>query len=222
MSREKPGCLLICSAHQKGVTAQSFIHSFTLTSSAFNVFLTTPGGAPVEFVNIDDSNRQWITDFRSKGLSNPHKLEEIDSSKFMTLVIPDSPGALFDLSNNAELAGIINSFTRDKKPMCAIGYGVAALFSTLDIHSQKWYFDKHSLTAPSHAEILKREDFPSLPIVPPDFIRKHGGTYSASPDPSSLYVVVDNFLVTGQNEQSTLTGVQNLILLSNARLARTR
>lgn len=86
----------------------------------------------------------------------------------MTLVIPDSPGALFDLSNNAELAGIINSFTRDKsndnmfpyqylfyfllpptEPMCAIGYGVAALFSTLDIHSQKWYFDKHSLTAVS-------------------------------------------------------------------------
>ena len=32
----------------------------------------------------------------------------------MTLVIPDSPGALFDLSNNTELAGIINSFTRDK------------------------------------------------------------------------------------------------------------
>lgn len=33
----------------------------------------------------------------------------------------------------------------------------------------------------------------------------------------SLHVVVDNFLVTGQNEQSTLTAVQNLILLSNAR-----
>lgn len=26
-----------------GVSAQSFIHSFTLTSSAFNVFLATPG-----------------------------------------------------------------------------------------------------------------------------------------------------------------------------------
>lgn len=42
-------------------------------------FSLPPKGAPVEFVNIDDSNRQWITDFRSKGLSNPHKLEEIDS-----------------------------------------------------------------------------------------------------------------------------------------------
>ena len=31
-----------------------------------------------------------------------------------------------------------------------------------------------------------------------------------------LYVVVDDILVTGQNEQSTLTAVQNLILLSNA------
>ena len=32
-------------------------------------------------------------------------------------------------------------------------------------------------------------------------------------------MVVDSNLVTGQNEQSTLTAVQNLILLSNARCA---
>ena len=31
------------------------------------------------------------------------------------------------------------------------------------------------------------------------------------------YVLVDSHIVTGQNEQSTLTAVQNLILISNAR-----
>lgn len=31
------------------------------------------------------------------------------------------------------------------------------------------------------------------------------------------HVVVDSHVVTGQNEQSTLTAVQNLILISNAR-----
>ena len=35
--------------------------------------------------------------------------------------------------------------------------------------------------------------------------------------PGSLHVVIDNYLVTGQNDQSTLTAVQNLILLNNAR-----
>lgn len=104
---------------------------------------------------------------------NPHNfityhIFPCPGSKFMTLVIPDSPGALFDLSNSTELASIINSFTRDKsnqrikinltrcplppppiEPMCAVGFGVAGLFSTLDLHSQKWNFDKHSLTAVS-------------------------------------------------------------------------
>ena len=35
--------------------------------------------------------------------------------------------------------------------------------------------------------------------------------------PENVHVVVDNHLVTGQNIQSTLTAVQNLILISNAR-----
>lgn len=221
MSREKPSCLVVCSGHQKGVSAQSFIHSFTLTSSAFNVFLATPGGTAVEFVDIDDTNRQWIADFRSKVLSNPHKLEEMDSSKFVALVIPSCPGALFDLNSNQELAAILNAFIREKKPICAVGYGVAGLFSTLDMHTQQWSFKHHSLTAPSLTEIVRREDFPSLPVVLPDFIRKHGGTFSSSL-PTSLHVVVDTYLVTGQNDQSTLTAVQNLILLSNARLSRAR
>ena len=38
---------------------------------------------------------------------------------------------------------------------------------------------------------------------------------------TGLHVVVDSNLVTGQNEPSTLTAVQNLILLSNARYVRT-
>jgi putative intracellular protease/amidase len=207
--------------HHTGVSAQSFIHSFTLTSSAFNVFLATPGGAPVEFVNIDDNNRQWIVDFRSKALSNPHKLEEMDGSKFIAIVIPNAPGAAFDLNTSKELASILNSFVREKKPICAMGFGVAGLFSTLDFHTQKWSFENHCLTAPSHSEIIKRDDFPALPVIPPDFIRKYGGKFSATNE-GGLHVIVDNYLVTGQNDQSTLTCVQNLILLTNARLTRGR
>ena len=43
--------------------------------------------------------------------------------------------------------------------------------------------------------------------------------YSSSPGSKSgeTFVIVDGHLVTGQNEQSTLTAVQNLILISNAR-----
>jgi len=39
----------------------------------------------------------------------------------------------------------------------------------------------------------------------------------AAGKPGNVHVVVDGHLVSGQNEQSTLTAVQNLILSSNAR-----
>ncbi len=32
----------------------------------------------MDFVDIDDNNRQWVTDFNSKSISMPHRLEAID------------------------------------------------------------------------------------------------------------------------------------------------
>jgi hypothetical protein len=84
------------------------------------MLLLHPQGAPVEFVNIDDNNRQWIVDFRSKALSNPHKLEEMDGSKFIAIVIPNAPGAAFDLNTSKELASILNSFVREKSKLFTI------------------------------------------------------------------------------------------------------
>ncbi|XP_064400433.1 glutamine amidotransferase-like class 1 domain-containing protein 1 [Halichondria panicea] len=219
--RDKPACLIVCSSHSRGVTAQSFIHAFTLTSSTFNVFLATPEGKPMDFVDIDDNNRQWVTDFNSKSISMPHRLEAIDASKFIAVLIPSCPGAPFDLANSQYLAAILNAFLKDKKPVCAVGFGVSGLFCTADKQSHTWPFKDYSLTAPSVAELAKRDDFPTQPFVPSEFIRKHGASYSATKS-DSTYVVIDNHVVSGQSVKSTLTAVQNIILLSNARLTKQR
>ncbi len=99
----------------------------------------------------------------------------IIGSKFVALVIPSSPGALFDLVSNQNLSVILNAFIRENsktqhvyytyilymynyyhaivchiEPICAVGYGVCGLFSTLDgLHSQQWSFKQHSLTGVS-------------------------------------------------------------------------
>ena len=41
-------------------------------------------------------------------------------------------------------------------------------------------------------------------------------TYTAS-EPDGMHVIIDRHLITGQNDTSTLSAVQNLILLCNAR-----
>lgn len=97
----------------------------------FCIFLILKG-KPIDFVDVDDSNKQWVADFSSKSISMPHRLEAIDgkvlviiincviiiftiaASKFIAVLIPSCPGAPFDLANNQYLASIMNAFLRDK------------------------------------------------------------------------------------------------------------
>ena len=42
-----------------------------------------------------------------------YPLDHLIDTKFVALVIPSSPGALFDLVSNQHLAGILNAFIRE-------------------------------------------------------------------------------------------------------------
>ncbi|XP_013920124.1 PREDICTED: Parkinson disease 7 domain-containing protein 1 [Thamnophis sirtalis] len=83
----KPTCLIVASAAAAGVSADSFFHSFTLASSAFNLQVATPGGKPIDFVGVNEANMRWIQDFRMKSYANPAKLESTDGEIFFDLEI---------------------------------------------------------------------------------------------------------------------------------------
>ncbi|XP_046846267.1 glutamine amidotransferase-like class 1 domain-containing protein 1 [Xenia sp. Carnegie-2017] len=218
----KPNCLIVCSSSCEGVSASSFIHAFTLTNSTFNVQIVTPQGRQIEYTRSDDSSKRWINEFRTKTISVPGKLENIQASRYAAILIPSSPGACHDLVDNDELSTLLNRFIEQKKPICAVGYGVAALFSARgEGEKSLWSFKNYSLTAPSLFEVAKTDNFNTLPIIPEDFIRDHGGTYSAS-ECDAVHVIMDRHVITGQNDQSTLCAVQNLILLCNARHGKTK
>ncbi|XP_071511916.1 glutamine amidotransferase-like class 1 domain-containing protein 1 [Diadema antillarum] len=215
----KPQCLLLVSSSlEGGIQAQSFIHAFTIAHSAFNVTLTSREGRLGDFVGHDDSSRRWLNDFRSKPYSTPMRLDVIDASRYTALLIPDCNGALYDLSSNRTLGDLLQHFVEKKKPICAIGSGVAALCSSKSTggNQTKWLFANYCLTAPSVFELARSSTFATLPIILEDFIKDNAGRYTAS-DPGAIHVVVDRFLITGQNEASTIMAVQNLILVTNSR-----
>ena len=58
-------------------------------------------------------------------------------------------------------------------------------------------------------------DFAQCPALLEDGLREGGARYAAGATPGGVHVVVDRHLVTGQNEASTLTAVQNLVLICN-------
>ncbi|XP_061856612.1 glutamine amidotransferase-like class 1 domain-containing protein 1 isoform X2 [Colius striatus] len=211
----KPTCLLVASAAAAGVSAQSFLHCFTLTSSAFNLQVATPGGKSIDFVDVNESNTRWIQDFRMKSYANPAKLESIDGTRYHALLIPNCPGAMTDLANSGYLAKILQHFSAENKPICAVGHGVAALCCATN-EDKTWVFQGYSLTGPSVYELVRQPNFASLAIIVEDFVKDSGATFSAS-SPDAVHVVLDRHLVTGQNENSTLPAVQNLLMLCNVR-----
>lgn len=219
MAGKKPNCLMVCSGSLCGVSAQSFIHSFTLTHSAFNVVIATPGGKPVEFSQIDDNSKRWLNEFKSKPFSVPSKLEDIEPLRYSALLIPSGLGCLYDLVNNNDLKKIIEVFKDENKPICAVGYGVAGLFGAKTKDQQRWAFEEFSLTGPSVYEMSVLENFSELPLVVEDLVKEQNGVYSHSQN-DCMHIVIDRNLITGQNDMSTLTAVQNLILLCNARQAK--
>ncbi|XP_022083617.1 glutamine amidotransferase-like class 1 domain-containing protein 1 [Acanthaster planci] len=216
----KSSCLLVVSS-KEGIPAQSFIHAFTLCHSAFNLQLASPDRKPLDFIEQDESSKRWLNEFKTKPFSTPVRLDTIDASRYSALLLVDSPGALHDLAHDQDLAQILRHFKAEAKPVCAIGMGVAALISDRESSQPgaKWAYCGYSLTAPSVYELARSPTFSSLPIIPEDFIKDNGATYSAS-EVDAVHVVVDRHLITGQNEASTLTAVQNLILLCNAKSSK--
>ncbi|XP_035755981.1 glutamine amidotransferase-like class 1 domain-containing protein 1 [Egretta garzetta] len=210
---------LLCSVFS-GVSAQSFLHCFTLASSAFNLQVATPGGKSIDFVDVNESNMRWIQDFRMKSYANPAKLESIDGARYHALLIPNCPGAITELermpSEKCMLTTTQIYFDFSLEPICAIGHGVAALCCATN-EDKSWVFQGYSLTGPSVYELVRQPNFASLSIIVEDFVKDSGATFSAS-NPDAVHVVLDRHLVTGQNENSTLPAVQNLLLLCNVRM----
>ncbi|XP_032815981.1 glutamine amidotransferase-like class 1 domain-containing protein 1 [Petromyzon marinus] len=211
----KPACLFALSSAAEGVSAQSFVQSYTLCSSAFTLHIATPGGKLPEFVHQDEASLRWLQDFCTKPQSTPLRLESVDGARYNALFLPSSLGALSDLAHSGYLAQILQHFVAEKKPICAVGHGVAGLCCALK-EDRGWAFRGYSLTGPSVFELVRKPGFANLPVIVEDFCKESGATYSAS-EVDAVHVVIDRHVITGQNEQSTVAAAQNLVLLSSSR-----
>eukprot|EP01130_Rhizamoeba_saxonica_P013772 TRINITY_DN591_c0_g1_i2.p1 TRINITY_DN591_c0_g1~~TRINITY_DN591_c0_g1_i2.p1 ORF type:complete len:336 (-),score=83.64 TRINITY_DN591_c0_g1_i2:30-1037(-) len=73
----------------------------------------------------------------------------------------------------------------------------------------------------SNFESARFPDFTSLPIIVEDWIRDNRGIYSAA-QMDKQHVVIDQNLVTGQNEKSSDLAVRNLVWLTDAYLVQSK
>jgi len=111
-----------------------------------------------------------LNDFRSKSFAIPLSLDIIDVNRYSSIVFPHAPGAAFDLAENKDLGILLCQFVKHKsihaiiipnvqkyahtfllppELVCAIGMGVAALFSAKQESDQRWAFKSFSMTGVS-------------------------------------------------------------------------
>ncbi|XP_014389489.1 PREDICTED: Parkinson disease 7 domain-containing protein 1 [Myotis brandtii] len=212
---------------RKRVSAQSFLHCFTLASAAFNLQVATPGGKTMDFVDVSESNARWVQDFRLKAYASPAKLESIDGARYHALLIPSCPGALADLASSGSLARILQHFHSESSstgrggtlgPTVPSGR-VTPLVQTapgLLLSVVCWHHGGLFRPWPSVYELVRAPGFARLPLIVEDFVKDAGASFSAS-EPDAVHVVLDRHLVTGQNAGSTVPAVQNLLFLCGSR-----
>uniref|UniRef100_A0A8D0WME7 Glutamine amidotransferase-like class 1 domain-containing protein 1 n=1 Tax=Sus scrofa TaxID=9823 RepID=A0A8D0WME7_PIG len=193
----RPACLLVASGAAEGVSAQSFLHCFTLASAAFNLQVATPGGKTLDFVDVNESNARWVQDFRLKAYASPAKLESIDGQALSCSV----PGAL-------QACRGLRDPRAASRPASRAGSGAHAVGC--------WASDTHPRPQPSVYELVRAPGFAHLPLIVEDFAKDAGACFSAS-QPDAVHVVLDRHLVTGQNAGSTVPAVQNLLFLCGSR-----
>ncbi|CAD5121050.1 DgyrCDS9591 [Dimorphilus gyrociliatus] len=219
MSRQ--ACLIVLSSAIEGVNIQSFMQAFSLLNTSFNIDLASPNGRLGEFIGFSEEAHKWLADFKTKPQATPIMLKSISVDKYSALVIPDAPGAHFDLAHDEHMAEILHDFMREKKLICAISNGVSGLFPAKK--NNTWIFNSYSMTCTPLVDLVRASLVQDTRLtMPQDFIVFNGGSYAPSSSSSTtkdssrkLHVVIDNNLITAATVQSTLIAIQNVILLSN-------
>ncbi|CAL4083938.1 unnamed protein product, partial [Meganyctiphanes norvegica] len=213
----KQNCLIVLSASELGVSAPSFLQCYKLTQSALNIHITTPQGSKPAISYR--TGAMILPDVPLKGVFEPRHLFNLPGSQYSCVVIPHSPGATDDLAQDNHIGNILTHCLAERKPVCAVGLGVCALLSAKN--GEDWAFRDIALTGSSLSEVASLPVFPRLPVLPGDAVLDRGGVFSTGA-PSSIHIVVNAGVITGQNQQSTLSAVQNMILLVNQRQSKSK
>jgi len=198
------------------VSAISFIQTWQALSPHFNVAIATPNGSVPEFhYSVDKVSEKWMKDNRHL-VAHPLSISDLNKSEnvlaYAGLVFPSSLGGVSDLANDVSLGVLVKKFVSNKKPICAIGYGVAGLCKAFN-ENDRWCFSGWNLTAISNFEVARYPFFSKLPLIIEDYIKDHGGYYNCS-SVDEVHVIVDRNLITGQNDESTTLAVKNFAWLA--------
>lgn len=148
------------------------------------------------------SKDYWeVPEFRDM-LQHAKSLEEVAGQEFDCVYLAGGHGAMYDFPDNALLQAIIRKHYESYKIVAAICHGVCGLLN-VKLSTGEYLIRNKKLTGFSWFEesLARRKD--EVPFNLEEELEKRGANYEKALLPMTSKVVVDNFLITGQDPFSS-------------------
>ena len=146
-----------------------------------------------------------------KALASTHQLPDVVCDEFDALFYPGGHGPLWDLAENLDSIGLIESMYGAGKPVAAVCHAPAVFRRTNSPDGTPLVKGK-SVTGFTNTEEAAVGLTDIVPFLIEDMLKANGGQYSKKDD-WQRYVITDGNLVTGQNPASSEDAARAVLAL---------
>jgi putative intracellular protease/amidase len=159
-----------------------------------------------------DATRRFKEDADAQAaLASSLKLSDISADDYDAVFYPGGHGPLWDLAEDRDSIGLIESMSAAGKPVAAVCHA-PAVFRRTQAPDGSPLVEGKSVTGFSNSEEAAVELTAIVPFLLEDELQMIGANYSKSSD-WHPYVVTDGNLVTGQNPASSEAVAQALLAM---------
>lgn len=195
---------------------------YALKDAGAEIVLASPkGGQPPLDPKSDDEDAQTEDTRRFKAdpeaqaaLAATAPLSSVKAEDFDAVFYPGGHGPLWDLANDPDSIGLIETSAKADKPIGFVCHAPGVLKSVCGPDG-KPLIEGRKVTGFTNSEEEAVGLTEVVPFLVENVLSANGGDYSRGPDWGS-YVVVDGKLVTGQNPASSREAAEALLELLKA------
>lgn len=192
---------------------------YVFKDAGADVVLASPrGGQPPLDPKSDAPDAQTAATKRfrddaeaSKALASTHRLEDVVDDDFDAIFYPGGHGPLWDLAEDQESIGLIESMYAGGKPVAAVCHAPAVFRHTKGPDGDPLVKGK-SVTGFTNTEEAAVGLSGVVPFLVEDMLRENGGRYSKKDD-WQPHAITDGHLVTGQNPASSEAAARAVLAL---------
>ena len=192
---------------------------FVFKDAGAQITLASPKGGqpPIDPASVaedalTDATRRFNEDHAAQtALANTVVLSTVSADEFDAIFFPGGHGPLWDLAEDADSIGLIETFASTDRPIGAVCHA-PAVFKHPKSADGKPLVSGKKVTGFTNTEEEGVGLTDVVPFLVEDMLKANGGQYQKGADWAS-FVVTDGKLVTGQNPASSEEAARKLLEL---------